>query len=333
MVPSLRSPRVLTVRRRLGVLAAGLAVVASCAAPPAPPATPEAPDGPESSDSRWGRRGSDRRSPRTTSTTVPGAPASTTTTTVAPPPTGGSPASGPLGASGAWTLKFADEFDGNSLDLSKWRPNWFGSSDSSATRPVNDYEEACYDPAQATVSGGTLRLTATRLSSSKAGCTKKDGSTASYATGFLSSNHDYRFTYGFIEARIHLPGNGTPENWAAFWANGQDWPYDGEIDVMETLGGEPRWHYHYAGPNGSDRSYGSDVDLISPKSGWHTFGADWQPGRITFYYDGKAVGSVTSNVTSSPMYLILSNSLSSYISGPMVAPSTMQVDYVRHWQR
>jgi beta-glucanase (GH16 family) len=255
---------------------------------------------------------------------------STTTIPTTVPP--GTPQ--PLGPAGPWTLKFADEFNGNSLDLTKWRPNWFGSSDTSVTRPINDYEESCYDPAQVRVDNGMLHLTAVRLTSPKAGCVKKNGSPASYASGMVMGDYDYHFTYGYIEARINLPGaNGRPENWAAFWANGRDWPRTGEIDVMETLGGEPRWHFHYADSSGAHRSAGSAFDLISPKTGWHTFGALWEPGRITFYYDGRAVGSVTSAVTSAPMYMILNHGLSSYISGPITTPSTLQVDYVRHWQR
>ena len=66
--------------------------------------------------------------------------------------------------------------------------------------------------------------------------------------------------------------------------------------------------------------------------GWHVFAADWQPGRIDFYYDGVLVGSVDSGITSAPMYPIVNLGLSSSISGPVVAPSRMKVDYVRIWQ-
>ena len=313
---------------------AGLAVLASCA--PQPDAEPSS-DRPPSAEGRRDRDG--RRSRTTTTTTAPEKSGTPTTTTVPSSPTTTPPVSngtlplGPAGASGTWKLKFADEFNGTSLDTTKWRPNWFGSSNTSVTRPINDYEDSCYDPAQVKVSGGSLHLTAVKLSSAKAGCTTKDGRSASYASGMVMGDARYNFTYGYIEARIHLPGDGgVPENWAAFWANGETWPRTGEIDVMETLEGEPRWHFHYES-GGQHRSTGSRFDLISPKTGWHTFGALWEPGKITFYYDGKEVGSTTSGVTSAPMYMILNHGLSDYISGPIVAPSTMQVDYVRHWQR
>jgi beta-glucanase (GH16 family) len=312
--------------RLAAVAITGVAILASCTPSPEQTSTLASAD-PASAEAKRGRR---HRSTTTTTSAPTTTTPSTTTTTVAPP--AASPQ--PVGPTGTWNLKFADEFSGTSLDLSKWRPNWFGSTDTSVTKPINDYEESCYDPSQVKVQDGLLHLTAIKLAAPKVGCVKKNGAAASYASGMLMSYYDYNFTYGYMEARINLPGaGGVPENWAAFWANGRDWPRTGEIDVMETLGGEPRWHFHYEDSTGKHRSYGSGYDLISPKTGWHTFGALWEPGKITFYFDGRAVGSVTSNVTSAPMYLILNHAVSNYISGPIKVPSTLQVDYVRHWQR
>ena len=53
-----------------------------------------------------------------------------------------------------------------------------------------------------------------------------------------------------------------------------------------------------------------------------------EPGIVTYYYDGADIGSVTSGITSAPMFLILS-----YASGdPYQAPAAMRVDYMRVWQ-
>jgi beta-glucanase (GH16 family) len=245
----------------------------------------------------------------------------------------------PLGVAGTWKLVFSDEFEGTSLDLTKWHPNWFGRDDNAITRPINDAEASCYDPAQVTVSGGYLHFTA--VSSDHPECVKKDGTRADYASGMIMSNGRYHFTYGFIEARIYLPpGTGTAQNWAAFWTNGQDWPQDGEIDIMETLGGGgyTRWTYHYdvdSGPDEDHRSYTPGGNMID-ESGWHVFGAYWQPDQITFYYDGVEVGYVTSSdleggasITSSSHYIILNLALNKKY--PITVPSTMMVDYVRHW--
>ena len=65
--------------------------------------------------------------------------------------------------------------------------------------------------------------------------------------------------------------------------------------------------------------------------GWHTFAADWEPGSITYYYDGTEIWQDTSGITSAPMYLILNLALDSSMSVDLV-PATMRVDYVRVWQ-
>ena len=62
--------------------------------------------------------------------------------------------------------------------------------------------------------------------------------------------------------------------------------------------------------------------------GWHTFAANWEPGIVTYYYDGVDIGSVTSGITSAPMFLVLD-----YAAGnPIHVPDTMKVDYLRVWQ-
>lgn len=248
---------------------------------------------------------------------TPTAPAAPTASPAAPPPPPGSSSSPqPLGVPGSWRLAFDDEF--NSLNLSNWQPNWLGANNSSITKPVNSEEVECIDPAQSSVGGGVLTVTAVQRS-----C---DG--YNYASGLLESNGHFNFTYGYMEARMYLPSDGAGgiADWPAFWADGQSWPNDGEIDVMEGLDGGACWHFHYGTPSSPQQ-----VGTCAPGnySGWHTFGADWEPGSITWYYDGKQVGQTTSNVTSAAMYLIVNLALK---SGAAVAPQSMAVDYVRVWQ-
>jgi beta-glucanase (GH16 family) len=247
----------------------------------------------------------------------------------------------PLGVDGTWSLAFSDEFEGTSLDLTKWHPNWFGSDDTAISKPIHDSEISCYDPAQVIVTGGHLHFLA--VSANDPECVKKDGTQADYASGLIMSNGRYNFKYGFLEARIFLPpGTDTPQNWPAFWTNGQDWPQDGEIDITETLGGgaATRWTYHYdadSGPAEDHRSYSPGGNMID-ESGWHVFGAYWQPRQITFYYDGAKVGYVTSgdlqgdaSITNSLHYIIINLGLNGKY--PITVPSIMVVDYVRHWRQ
>lgn len=231
----------------------------------------------------------------------------TTTTTAAPPTT---------------HYLFDDEFNGTTLDLAKWRPNWLAGSDTAITKPVNSAEQSCYDPANVVVPGdGYLHLRAVARS-----CTANNGTTYPYASGLVESAHDFTFTFGHMEARIWLPGGsgGLADNWGAFWADGTGtWPTTGELDVMETLDGRDCYHFHSpsGGPGG--------CPSLGNAAGWHVFAADWSPSAVSFTYDGTRVGTISSGITSAPMFLILNLAVSNSISPPIVTPSEMLVDYVR----
>ena len=260
--------------------------------------------------------------PTTTIGSTTTAPVPTTTTTVAPTNatslTSGSPQ--PVGDDpGPWILTFDSEFNGSSLDTSQWSTGWFGSG---ITAHVNALEQDCYDPAQVSEANGALSLTAVARAESCGGATEP------YATGLVTTDGKFSFTYGYMEARIWLPGgpNGIAD-WPAFWADGQSWPTDGEIDVLEGLSGLACAHFINAAAKPGACATGTFT------GGWHTFAADWEPGSITYYYDGNEIWSDTSGITSQPMYLILDLAVSSAISSPDAAPATMQVAYVRVWQR
>jgi len=103
---------------------------------------------------------------------------------------------------------------------------------------------------------------------------------------------------------------------------------------MECLDGDVDWVYHYA-------SYTKRVLHLSPAwrqtmprtpSGWHTFGVDWEPGHLTFYFDGVSQGS-TAQAATHPHYLIANLAVSTVISPPVQVPQTVAIDYVRVFKK
>jgi beta-glucanase (GH16 family) len=230
----------------------------------------------------------------------------------------------PTGVPGDWALKFNAEFSGTSLNTTQWSTGWYGSG---ITAPVNSQEDDCYDPAAVSVGGGVLSLSLVQK-------TEYCGTAEQYAAGLVSTMGKFSFTYGFIEARVWLPavpGNpGEVANWPAVWTDGQNWPEDGEIDIAEGIDGVVCAHFHdTANPQGISPGSGTGCPSVTYAGGWHTFAADWEPGSVTYYYDGVDIGSVTSGITSAPMFIVLENAAR---GGSPNTPATMKVAYVRVWQ-
>jgi len=227
----------------------------------------------------------------------------------------------PTGIAGSWHLVLNSTFNGTTLPPD-WRAGWFGRA-----APIASTEIDCYSPNNLTFPGdGTLNLLVTAQSSNCA------GSTQPYTAALISTNPDdgrttpgFQYTYGVLEARIYLAAdNGKIADWPAFWANGQNWPDTGEDDVLEGLGGTAFLSFHNA-----QGLRNTAVRTLGP--GWHTFASDWEPGSITYYYDGVEVASLSSGITSSPMYIVLNNVV--HADRPDVTEAdAMKVQYVRVWQ-
>jgi beta-glucanase (GH16 family) len=212
-----------------------------------------------------------------------------------------------------WKLTFDEEFNGNSIDTSVWETNWLGNP-GAITKPINSEELAAYDPAQVSVSGGLLHLNLIQSP------VTVNGVNYQYRSGIVETHDSFWQTYGYFEARINVPSiGGKIADWPAFWTDGQHWPYDGEMDIMEGLGGTAAYHYHSpsGGPGGT---------VKGDYTGWHTFGALWEPGKVSYYYDNQLVGVITTGIESSPNYLILNLGLG--IHSLASIPAEMQVDWV-----
>jgi beta-glucanase (GH16 family) len=194
------------------------------------------------------------------------------------------------------------------------------------TGPINSEELECYSPSQVVEGGGELDLNL--IAQAQTNCPMDGGGAVNepYTSGMINSQGKFSFTYGYFETRVWLPGSATTGvDWGGVWAIGANWPTGGELDLVEGLDGQACWHFHDSsgGPGGCAGVY---------TGGWHTFGADWEPGSVTWYYDGQAVGSVTQGVTAAPMFLLATMALDNTYGGPIQAPATLKIDYIRIWQ-
>jgi beta-glucanase (GH16 family) len=228
---------------------------------------------------------------------------------------------------GTWHQAFGDEFDGSSLDTAKWGLVYPWGS---ATNTGNN-ESECYVPGALNETGGALVITATKASVSCG-----SAGTKAYTSGMIQSHPSFNFTYGYFEMRAKLPGGDA--EWPAFWSVPADYSWPPEIDVMEGWGqnhdaagnlDQIRTTYHWSGGQ-----YGQAVNGVDFSSQWHVFGADWEPGVITWYLDGKQVMQYTgSTVASGPEYLIANLAIDgNSVDAATPTSAQMSIDYIRVWQ-
>jgi hypothetical protein len=175
-----------------------------------------------------------------------------------------------------WPLVFADEFDGDSLDWSKWFVPWYKKKDSARHFSLDGK--------------GHLVLKV-----------EKDPKTGKLDTGSIWSKDSWR--YGYFEARLRYTRK--PGWWSAFWMYGianRNPFWDGfEIDIQEdyytrpkTKGGPERrtidHNLHvYTGPLLKSWNYNSE--LPGSLDDFYTLGCKWTPFEISYYVNGKLLSS------------------------------------------
>jgi beta-glucanase (GH16 family)/Ca2+-binding RTX toxin-like protein len=157
-----------------------------------------------------------------------------------------------------------------------------------------------------------------------------------YNSGIITTEGSLNFEYGLIEVSAKLPaGAGL---WPAIWLlpSSFDWPP--EIDIMEMLGDNPSVIYAstHSGANNDSSTLG--VYTGDTTQSFHTYGLDWEPDHITWYFDGNAIRTVaTPSDMHQPMYLLINLAVGGNGSwpGPPTSaaefPAQMSIDYVRYY--
>ena len=124
--------------------------------------------------------------------------------------------------------------------------------------------------------------------------------------------------------------------WSAFWMLPADYNDNYEIDVYENLGRLPNNDQGFYHAQGAVPGYFSNNTGVDLTKGFHTYGLDWEPNAITWYLDGKAVYSTSTNIINRPMYLLMNLDVGGPWAGPLdstsPATSSWYTDYVHVWQ-
>jgi beta-glucanase (GH16 family) len=185
-----------------------------------------------------------------------------------------------------WELVWSDEFESAGLpDTAKWSyniGNW-GWGNNELQYYTSDKLE------NAKIEDGNLVITAI-----------KDLKDSTWTSARLTTKGKVAFKYGKIEFRAKVPvARGT---WAAGWLLGDayrdeiSWPYCGEIDVLECVGYEindttekginhatchTRAYYFK-----QNNQIGSEIEMDSMHSKFHTYSVEWYPNEIKGFVDG-----------------------------------------------
>jgi beta-glucanase (GH16 family) len=244
-------------------------------------------------------------------------------------------------------LSWADEFDGSSLDTTRW-----------AERASGPRHDGVLTPDAVSVGAGVLTIT-----------TYTEGGT--HYSGMISTHRrgadGFEQAYGYFEARIKF--HSAPGQWSSFWLQsptignliGDPASAGVEMDVVEhrarcvnapaptppgacsptnDISGRTRQALTWDGYGQQSRS---TAKLSDPLPGlgndsWHTWALRWTPTELTFYYDDAVTWTITRPISRHAQYLILSSEVGRFFAGEIPAggygtratsTTNMQVDYVR----
>ena len=230
---------------------------------------------------------------------------------------------------GLWIAvpSLSDEFDGSSLDLSRWRPgieNWAGR------------QPSLFVPENISEANGALRL---KMAHQSVPAKYLAAGYKDYTTAAVQSTDSVLYGYFEVRAKI-MPSAGS----SAFWLAAQtprDW---NEIDVFEIAGkkpGDPNkvfMNAHVFRANGKtlNRDTAGVMAVAQNMSeDFHVYGLDWSPSAIDIYLDGKYVRHICNTSWHMPLRILLDAETQTRWWGiPPFSdlPSTYEIDYLRVWK-
>lgn len=246
-----------------------------------------------------------------------------------------------------YTLVWSDEFDGDSVDDSKWS---YDLGDGCQISPDlcgwgnNELQYYTDRTDNALVSDGTLKIIARKETPLYLG-------EHQYTSSRMVTKNKGDWRYGRLDIRAKLPtGQGL---WPAIWMLPTDnvyggWPRSGEIDIMENIGSEPDKVFgtlHY----GHDFWRFTSRELIKEEGPsfhdeFHVYSVLWNESCIQMIVDGEPYGEPFSRSTTLPttwpfdqdFHLLLNVAVGGNLPGNpngfTTFPQELEVDYVRVFQ-
>ena len=244
------------------------------------------------------------------------------------------------------TLLWSDEFDGTSLDKTKWsfdtsrnKVGWFN-------KELQYY--AADRPQNLRVGKGILTI---ELRKDPKEIRKfADWGKQQYSSAKIVTKDKVAFNAGFFEISAKLPcARGT---WPAIWMMPQadnTWPDGGEIDILEQVGSQPNVAHatlhtklfnHVLGTG-----RGAETAVPTACSAFHRYQLAWTVDSITMGVDDHAYMQVRNDQPGgagawpfdAPFYLILNLAMggdwaASKGIDDAALPQRFEVDYVRVWE-
>ncbi|WP_295086660.1 family 16 glycosylhydrolase [Ruminococcus sp.] len=189
-------------------------------------------------------------------------------------------------------LLWSDEFDGDTLDMTKWAyelGNWkLDANGNFVTYGWGNDEREFYTDSNTTVHDGILTISAR-----KENYTDPVQGAYEYTSARISTQHLFSTCGGRIEVRARCDSG--KSLWPAIWMLPEDsvyggWAASGEIDIMEGWGSTPdkicgTVHFGDAWPNNAYLTKDYVFADGDSTENWHTYAIEWESGEIRWYVD------------------------------------------------
>lgn len=161
-----------------------------------------------------------------------------------------------------------------------------------------------------------------------------------YNSGVITTYKSFSQLYGYFEMRARLPAG--PGLWPAFWLLPSNLSWPPELDIVEMLGKDPGTLYFstHTKVSGHDSGHTIPVKVGDVSTSFHTYGVDWEPDTITWYFDGRAVAhQPTPPDMHKPMFILVNLGIGKEGSWPGAPdertpfPVHMLVKWIRAYSR